>query len=85
MVSKMTKRDKLIAAIRNNPYDVRFDDACKVALWLGFVGKGGKGSHTTFARPDEQEKLNFQNKRGKILAYQVNQLIVMIDKYGHER
>jgi len=84
MVSKMTKREKLLAAIRNNPADVRFDDACKVALWLGFIGKGGKGSHTTFARPDEKEKLNFQNRQGKILSYQAQQLLHMIDKYGTE-
>lgn len=44
----MTKScDKLIAAICNNPRDVRFTDACKVAEWLGFDGPRVKGSHTS--------------------------------------
>jgi hypothetical protein len=75
---------KLIDAIRNNPKDVRFDDACKVAEWLGFVGKGGKGSHRTFARRGEPFQLNFQNRGGKVTPYQARQLVDMIDKYEDE-
>ncbi len=60
----MAQRDKLFDAIRNNPKDVRFDDACKVAELLGFVGKGGKGSHRVYSRADEPEGLNFQNRKG---------------------
>jgi hypothetical protein len=74
---------KLLAAIRNNLKDVRFEDACKVAEWLGFVHKGGRGSHRAFSRTGEPIGLNFQNRNGKILAYQARQLIAMIDKYGN--
>lgn len=77
----MSSRDKLLNAIRNNPKDVRFDDACKVAGWLGFDRKGGKGSHRAFQRPGEATALNFQNHKGKIPVYQARQLIAMIDKY----
>ncbi len=73
---------KLLEAIRNNPKDVRFADACRVADWLGFVHKGGKGSHRAFSRAGERIGLNFQNRNGKIPAYQAKQLIAMIDKYG---
>jgi hypothetical protein len=31
--------EKLIAAIKNNPRDVRFSDACKVAEAIGFTAK----------------------------------------------
>lgn len=31
-----------------------FDDACKVAEEIGFVGKGGKGSHNSFSRTGER-------------------------------
>ncbi len=72
---------KLLAAIRNNPKDVRFDDACKVAEWLGFEPKGGKGSHRTFSRHGEKTALNFQNRNGRIAFYQARQLIAMMDKY----
>jgi hypothetical protein len=75
-------RDKLINAIRSNPKDVRFTDACKAAEWLGFTWKGGKGRHRAFHRTGEAVGLNFQKDRnGKIPHYQAKQLIAMIDKY----
>jgi hypothetical protein len=81
----VSKIEKLIDAVRNNPKDVRFDDACKIAELLGFVGKGGKGtSHHAYSRPGEPIGLNFQNWRGKIPVYQAKQLIDMIDKYEDE-
>jgi hypothetical protein len=33
----MSRKEKLFAAIRANPKSVRFEDACKVALLLGFI------------------------------------------------
>lgn len=80
----MKSRAKLLAAIRNNPRDVRFADACKVAGWLGFVGKGGSGDHHVFQRPGEISALNFQNRKGRIKPYQARQLIEMMDKYEDE-
>ena len=80
----VSRFNKLIEAIRNNPKDVRFDDACKVARKLGFSGEGGSGSHRAYSRPGEPSGLNFQDRGGKIPAYQARQLIVMIDKYEDE-
>jgi hypothetical protein len=77
-------RENLIEKIRNNPRDVRFDDACKIAGWLGFARAGGKGSHRAFARPGEPVILNFQDRGGKIPAYQAKQLVEMIELYGDE-
>lgn len=77
----MSRRGKLFAAIRNNPADVRFEDACRAASWLGFVHEGGKGSHRVFKRPGEPVQLNFQDRRGRVPTYQARQLIAMIDKY----
>jgi len=78
----VTKREKLLAAILANPKEVRFDDACKVAEWLGFVHKGGKGSHRAFAREGEPDLLVFQNRDGFIPPYQGRQLAKMIEKHG---
>ena len=75
---------KLLNAITENPYAVRFADACKAAKALGFVHKGGAGSHRAFARPGELHLLNFQNRGGYIPPYQARQLIAMIGKYGVE-
>jgi len=78
----MTKREKLIASIRNNPKAVRFEDACKVAEWMGFVHKSGAGSHIVFAKTGEAITLNFQDRDGYIYPYQARQLIDMLKKHG---
>ena len=78
----MTRREKLLAGIRNNPRGVRFEDACKAAEAIGFVRAGGKGSHVVYARTGEPTILNFQNRNGYIPPYQARQLIEMMDKYG---
>lgn len=73
---------KLLLAILANPKQVRFGDACKAARHLGFVHKGGAGSHVAFARKGEPVGLNFQNRGGFIPPYQARQLAAMIKKYG---
>jgi hypothetical protein len=78
----MTRRDKLIERIRNNPKAVRFEDACKLAQRLGFIHEGGKGSHRVFKRPGEPQQLNFQDRGGYIPPYQAWQLLAMLQKYG---
>jgi|WetSurMetagenome_2_1015567.scaffolds.fasta_scaffold13299_5 hypothetical protein len=78
----MSKHKKLFEVIRSNLYGVRFQDGCKAAELLGFVRTGGKGSHCVYARQGEALHLNFQDRDGYLLSYQVKQLIKMIDKYG---
>lgn len=80
--ARMSTRTKLLARIVRHPRHVRFEDACKVAGWLGFEHTGGAGSHRAFARNDEPMGLNFQNRGGFIAPYQARQLIAMIEKYG---
>jgi hypothetical protein len=55
-----------------------------MAEWLGFVWKGGKGSHRSFARKREPTILNFQSHGGRIKPYQGRQLVDMIEKYEDE-
>jgi hypothetical protein len=43
--SALTRRDKRLAAIRRNPKTVHFEDTCKAAQQIGFVLRGGEGSH----------------------------------------
>jgi hypothetical protein len=78
----MNTKRKLLQAIRTHLSHVRFADACKAAELLGFMQKGGAGSHCTFAKADEPILLNFQNRNGFIPSYQARQLALMIDKYG---
>lgn len=80
----MSRKEKLLAAIRANPKAVRFDDACKAAEFVGFVFHGGEGSHRVYKREGELMILNFQNRKGLIAEYQAKQLIKMIEKYEGE-
>jgi hypothetical protein len=77
----MSKWEKLIAGLRNNPKDVRFADACRIAEKIGFTCKGGQGSHNAFQRPGEPTSLNFQDRKGRIFPYQARQLLEMVEKY----
>ena len=81
----MSGRKKLLESVINNPRDVRFDDACKIAEWLGFTWSGGKGAHRAFSRRGQPIGQTFQRlKDGKIKPYQARQLIEMIELYGDE-
>ncbi len=62
----MSKIQKLIDFFKNNPSDIRFEDAYHTASILGFDRKGEKGSHVVYARTDTQDILNFQNRNGEI-------------------
>jgi hypothetical protein len=79
----MTQADKLLAALRNNPDDVRFADAVKVAK--SFFGKPRiNGSHHVWSTHSCQ-LVNLQKKKdGKAKGYQVRQLLVAIDELGAE-
>jgi hypothetical protein len=77
----VTRRAKLLVAIRNNPRNVLFADACKAAEMIGFARAGGKGSHVVYARTGEPIILNFQSRSGYVPPYQARQLIELLDKY----
>jgi len=83
---------KLIAAVRNNPADVRFDDACKLARMMGYVSskkkrgrKGSGSSHEAYSKTGEALGLNFQDRDGSIPTYQARQLIDALDKFEEEK
>ncbi len=79
------REETLIQKILNNPRDVRFIDACKVARIIGFTRERQKRtSHRIFGRPGEMTILNFQNRKGKIGTYQAEQLILMVRKYWNQ-
>jgi predicted RNA binding protein YcfA (HicA-like mRNA interferase family) len=46
----VSRRDKVLARIRNNPRNVAFDELAKVLEWHGFELKRVRGSHHVFRR-----------------------------------
>jgi hypothetical protein len=74
----MSKAKKLLESIRNNPKDVRFDDAIKLATSY-FGSPRIDGSHHVFTVPGGL-RVNLQTgKDGKAKGYQVEQLLLAID------
>ena len=78
----MGKVKKLFDKVINNPYDVRFDDICKLAEAFGFTCKGGKGSHKVYSQKDIKEILNFQDVKWKAKPYQVKQFLEIVQEYN---
>ena len=82
--------EELLKKARENPGDIRFSDAIKLATQMGWIEVGGKGSHKVFRHPRGPLirdrfpiPLNFQEgKSGKAKAYQVEQMLEMAVELG---
>ncbi|MBE0604040.1 MAG: type II toxin-antitoxin system HicA family toxin [Deltaproteobacteria bacterium] len=77
----MTQRRKLIEKARNNPAGIRFGELCLMAEHMGFIKRGGKGSHVVYEKEGVEEILTFQDRNGMAKADQVRQLLAVIEKY----
>jgi len=56
----MSRRDKLLAKIRNNPRGVRFDELTKLLEWHGFELARVKGSHHLYLRGERRITIVWQ-------------------------
>lgn len=75
---------RLLEALRNNPQNVRFSEAKKIATH--FFGRSRvAGSHHVWSMPWAGDpRINLQSKGGKVAPYQVKQLLAAIDRLGRE-
>jgi predicted RNA binding protein YcfA (HicA-like mRNA interferase family) len=82
----MTKRAKLLDAVRNNPRDVRFEDLVRLVKALGFVADRQAGSHGIYVHPNPAVPfVNLQEgKNGKAKPYQVEQVLDLVDRFKLE-
>jgi len=69
---------KLLAS----PAHARFDDVCHLAEAFGFRLSRVSGSHHLFIHPQIVELLNLQEVGGQAKAYQVRQLLRLVEKYN---
>lgn len=74
--------DELLKDLRRRMNNLRFAELVAVAEKVGFVLKGGQGSHRFFVLPGTPEVLNLQDHHGKAKPYQVRQLINVIRRRG---
>lgn len=77
----MSKIEDMLAHIRQNPQDVRFNDLCKVCdHYFGEPRQGGS-SHRIYKTPWQGDpRINIQNHKGKAKAYQVKQVLLAIER-----
>jgi len=77
----MGKHDKLLEKAINSPQNFRFAEAIKLAEGFGFQLARTSGSHHILKRPGIPELLNFQNIGGKAKAYQIKQMLELVEFY----
>ena len=73
---------KLLQKALASPGNVRFEQACALARAFGFHLSRVSGSHHIFVHPSVRELLNLQDVRGRAKAYQVRQLLQLIERYN---
>jgi len=75
----MIKIELLLAQIKRNPKDVRFNDLCEICdFYFGKARQGGS-SHRIYKTPWQGDpRVNIQNDKGKAKPYQVKQVILSI-------
>ena len=78
----MSKREKLLAKIRNNPKEVRFEDLTKVLEWYGFELKRVRGSHHSYVRG--HHNLTVSRRTPHLRSYIVKQALQIIDELSGE-
>lgn len=77
----MSKLDKIIAAMRNNPKNVRYDDLYSVCSHYFGPPRQTGGSHAVFSTPWQGDpRINIQNSKGMAKVYQVKVVLEAIDK-----
>ncbi|MGH2711159.1 MAG: type II toxin-antitoxin system HicA family toxin [Actinomycetota bacterium] len=54
----------------------------RLAVSLGFYLQRTSGSHHILAHPDIPELLNLQEVAGEAKAYQIRQLLLLVERYS---
>lgn len=65
-----------------SPNNLRFTEVRALAEGYGFKLSRVKGSHHIFVHPEIQELVNIQEVSGQAKAYQVKQLLQLIERYN---
>lgn len=79
----MSKKDKLLKAIRNNPKDVRFEDLKKLLMSYGYEAYNTGGSHWVFKKAGYHDEVVPYKKPVK--AYYVIRALKSIGEYNEKK
>ncbi len=76
------KKAKLLKKLLAGSKNISFSDAVTIAKAFGFRLDRISGSHHIFICADFPELVNLQNHKGKAIAYQVKQMLQLIERYN---
>ena len=80
----MAKREKRLAAMRQNPKQVRFADLRSVLEGFGFEARPGKGDHWSFVHPRISYVVTVDPRRPHVLEPYVRKALQAIDEVLEE-
>jgi hypothetical protein len=73
--------DDILAQMKENPKDVRFNDLCKVCDHFFGEPHQSRSSHRIYKTPWQGDpRINIQNYKGKAKTYQVKQVLLAIER-----
>ena len=76
------KPRKLLAKALSNPANLRFTEMQRLVEAFGFRLLRITGSHHIYGRASAAEQINLQNVGGNAKAYQVRQLLRLVERYN---
>lgn len=79
----MSKKDKLLKAMKNNPKDVRFEDLKKLLISYGYEAFNTGGSHGVFRKEGSHDEVVPYKKPVK--AYYVIRVLKSLGVYDEEK
>jgi len=77
----MDERELLRRIITGSTQNVRFSDFVSLVRALGFEEARARGSHRIFRNGRIRKSLNLQPVRGEAKAYQIRQLVELVEEY----
>lgn len=78
----MSKKQKLLQQVLNNPKSVSFKDMVSLIEAFGFTLSRINGSHHIFTHPEIAELVNIQNVKGKAKPYQIRQFLSLVETHN---
>jgi predicted RNA binding protein YcfA (HicA-like mRNA interferase family) len=78
----MSKKRKLLEKVLSGSKNLQFDDLVTLVEAFGFSLSRINGSHHIFTHPTIPELINLQNRNGKAIPYQIQQFLILIEKYS---
>lgn len=81
----VSKKAKLLDAVKTNPAGVRFSDLVRLLEAVGYKFSRQVGSHRIYVHPDASVPIvNIQDAGGTAKRYQVEQVLAIIDSHKLE-